>query len=180
MNWLVEQPLPILIGGIVVAAGFAAAAYSTGRGVMLWGLLAAALVTAALLALEHFVVTDVERIEDQIYSAAAAVQNNDLDGVLAHVSPQAAEARAQIEAAMPPHLIRSVSVKSNLKVVVHVPARDSEPMIAEASFNCVIDAARRDGAYAGVVPKFFVVRFRKEAGQWLVTGYEMRDPREGF
>lgn len=175
MIWFVEQPLPIAIAGVVVCAALAAAAYSTGRGAFLIAALIAAIVTVALLALEHFVVTDVEMVEDEVYATAVAIQANDVAGVLSHVDPRAAETRSQIEAIMPRYEIRSVTVIPELKVVV---SDKQKPPAAVASFSCAISASERNSGFSGSAMQRFDIRFQKEGGRWLITGYEMRGTGE--
>jgi hypothetical protein len=74
--------------------------------------------------------------------------------------------------------IDEAKIKRNLAIEVYTRR---EPPRATASFNGVIVGGDRQGTvkhqrYA----RFFVLRFRRENGQWRVVDYEDHDPREGL
>ena len=63
MTTLIEDPTPILVVGILIEAVLAIALLRTGRGVLLWAMLAVAGLTGLGLLLERWVVTERERVE---------------------------------------------------------------------------------------------------------------------
>jgi hypothetical protein len=88
MTWLVEDPAPILVAVVLIEAVLAIALVKTGRGVLLWAIAGVALLGTCLLALEWFVVTDKETVEDTLTKAARALEANDPLAVSACIDPQ--------------------------------------------------------------------------------------------
>jgi hypothetical protein len=62
MTWLVENPWLALSAGIVIEIALLVALIVTGRGRFLYGMVGVFLITAALVALEHWVVTEREEV----------------------------------------------------------------------------------------------------------------------
>ena len=74
--------------------------------------------------------------------------------------------------------VLDVKIKRNLTIDV-VANRGTE--VAEARFNVVARLRGRRGMMdERLYPRFVVVNFRKEDGQWRVRKYEASDPRRGI
>ena len=71
--------------------------------------------------------------------------------------------------------MKKISIKPNLKVNLGRPTPASS---AEARFNVVATLeGPRDLGGTFTVPRFVIVRFRREADGWRVKDYESFDPR---
>lgn len=178
MTWLVEQPLPILFCGIVAAATCAAALVHSGRRGYLYGLITTLVLTGTLLLVEQLVVTQAEEVAATLDRLAADLERNDPDAVVRHISEAAPGLRQEARSRLAQVRIDEAKIKHNLAVEVYARR---EPPRATASFNGVIVGGDHQGAvkhqrYA----RFFVLRFRRENGQWRVVDYEDHDPREGL
>src|ERR1044072_7821242 len=101
MNWLFEQPLLIVILGMIVVLGLGAAWSATGRTAFLYGVGAALLLMIAGLVVERLVVTDKEAIRQTLLIIAHDVKRNDRQAVLRHIHSSRDEIKRKAEAEMP-------------------------------------------------------------------------------
>ena len=98
MTTLLESPWTVILFGIAAEAVLGIILARTGRGVLIWAMAGVLLLVLALVGLEWLVVTDRERIEATLESAAASVAANDPDGVLETIDGSATEARRRSRA----------------------------------------------------------------------------------
>lgn len=168
---LLEQPVPILIVGLLAAAAAGLGFVSTGRlhfGVATLVILA---VTALLLGVEQWVVTDNELIEDVIYSTGAAIAANDHPAVLSHVSPQS----PAIVAKAKQHLSLVTVTSFRIASIKYIDVKaDHRPPLAEAFFQFVISGKLASYDEGTTYPANMRVKFRREEdGVWRITRYEI-------
>ena len=177
MNWLVEDPTPILIAGVLVLAGLALALVMTGRGKLIWAMVATAVVIVVLLIVELVVVTDKERVETTLASASAALERNDVAGVAALIAPEAADMRSRVQSEMGRFQIEEASFR-RLEVEFNYY---TNPPSAQASILATLKVKDRRGEfpYANLPPHPFTVFLRKDGDRWLMTGYDDQDIRGG-
>ncbi len=177
MTILFEQPIPILITGILGLSAFLAALLKTGLVRFLYLAIVAVAVTLALLFVESTVVTPREEIELTLDRIARDLESNQPPRVLQHISQQSPDVRKAVERALKQVEIHRVSVKRNLEVTF--PQGSASTAIA--SFNAVITGSKRKGVVRNqTAPWFFVVEFSKESGEWRVTGYKRLSPQKGL
>jgi hypothetical protein len=88
-----EDPMPIILFGIVAEAVLGIILLTTRRGVLLWAMAGVLVLVLAGVGLEWLVVTERERVEATVEGAAAAVRANDRQGLLQCLDPAAADAR---------------------------------------------------------------------------------------
>lgn len=171
MTMLVENPWPAIVIGGIVEAILIGMLFVTGRlRTVVWMAVAAAIAGGFVL-LEHFVVTDREQIETNLFEIAAAIERGDAQTVVGHISPSATRTidRARFAVSLRPAEVR---ISSDLKIVV----RDEfDPPEADATGTVTVVGSRR---YAGAVPVQVAVYFRKVDGVWLISGHE--EPRLGL
>lgn len=172
MLWLVEEPNYILGLGALLLAVLVAAFVQTQRKVILYGMAATALVTLLLFGIERMVVTERELVRAALYEAAAALQANDRDALLALVADDSPK-RDELARYLGLIEVRRASIKNNLTIEIN--AKPRRPT-AIAKFNAVIEANLREGTGAGMYPRFLIIRLRKEGDRWLILDYEHRDP----
>jgi hypothetical protein len=170
---LLENPWPILAIGILAVALAVGAMVATGKKAFLAAALGVVVLVAGLLALEWTVETDVEQVEQALFDLAADVERNDVDAVVARISPQAVRLRQEARSQLAAVTVRRVGIKSNLEIAVY-PKRN--PPLAEARFNVVITGDVSGSGLGGDYPRYFVCNFRNEDGQWRLYSYENLDP----
>ena len=175
MTWLFERPFPIIVIGGICLALLTAALVQTGKRWLMVALAMVALLTGGLVFLERAIVTDREQVEAVLFDIADALEKNDVDTVVSHISSNCQELQNEAGAVMGSVTISAVRIKNNLKIVVE---EDRDPPLAVAEFNVVIEGSDRAG-FAGQLAyrRFFQVTFRlEEDGQWRIVGYEDLDP----
>ena len=87
MTNLSEDPTYLAGGLLLVAGAFVVALNVTQQGKYLIRAGIALALALMVVAIEWFWVTDNERIEQVVYDLRRAVQNSDVEGVLAHMAP---------------------------------------------------------------------------------------------
>ena len=167
MTTLLENPMPVIFIGIIAGAMLATILVSTRQAWALWALIGVLVLVFAGVALERFVVTDVERVENVLDGVADALEDNDLTRLLEeYFSPDAIDARRQAISAM--GLVEITSVKiSNLTVKIN---RLTSPPTAEADFH---GAVRYDPKNPERIPykhytRRLEVPLRFEGDRWVI------------
>jgi hypothetical protein len=171
MMWIVENPLPILLLGIAAEAVLVVVLFQSGRGAILLAMAAVAGATAALLLVEWLVVTDTERIETVLYRAAAALRDNDVDGVIECLAPAAVKLRRSVAARLANLEVVEARITSRPNIRIN---RLTNPPAATGTF---FGRVRVEGGFGGVVAGPFIgrvtVELEKRDDQWAVTGYQL-------
>jgi len=101
MNTLLENSLPILAVGAVLATLCGLVFLSRRTVPSLLVLAVVVLLTMLLVISERLIVTPREEVEQALSTLLAAVESNDLPGVLAMIDPAAANVRSDAEKLMP-------------------------------------------------------------------------------
>src|SRR5687768_7873292 len=99
--WLLEQPLYIVVIGIVVGILVGGAWTASGRKEFLFALGAVVVFTIAALVVERLVVTDAESIRSTLNEIARDVQSNDHQRLVGHISKANPSLVQRAEAEMP-------------------------------------------------------------------------------
>lgn len=175
MTWLLQEPLYIAILGVVAVAMLGFAWLQTRVQALLYATLAAVVVTGLLLAVEHWVETDQERVAKTLHEIAAAVERNDLQATLRYAASGADEARARVEAEFPRYHFERVSIKHNLEVKINY---DRQPPEATATFNVVVVGTAKSLAGTFHVPRFVEVKLVEQNGHWRVSDYHHWQPQQ--
>jgi hypothetical protein len=171
-----ESPWPAVVVGIVVETMLAIALLRTGRGVILWAMLAVAALVGAAVAVEHFTVTDRKLVGQTVYGAAAAVESNDFNRLMTFVAPRAVEIRGEAQRVLAEIKFSKVSVR-NLEVVVN---RLTSPPSAKATFNVFVSGADRRGEFGELSrPAKVALSLDLIDGRWLITAHDVKlDPHD--
>ena len=178
MSWAVEQPIVILFLGAFLFAATGAVWVQTRDRRALIALGSVVLITGCWLLVERLVVTEVEQVKQTIRNIAQEIENNNIEAVVTYISADDPTLRDEVRRTLALVTVKKVSVKRNLTVTV---TRRNAFTSAEAQFNAVATIEDRRGMLGThVVPRFLVVRLRKEDDQWRVRSYEMSDPRDGL
>ncbi len=176
MTWILEEPIYILILGILTLAFLGFALMQTGYRGIFHAMLGVAALTVGLLILERMVETDKEQIESTLQTIARDVEANDLDAIYGHIYSGAPGILARAKREFPRYTFRHVKIKDNVEVVFE---NDHQPRKAVVTFNVVVDV--RQGAFHHPhVPRFVRVTLLLEEGHWRVAEYSHADPINGF
>jgi len=166
MNWLLQQPLVIIVAGLVVELLLFLALQQTGKKSVAVAMVVVAVLLVGGVALERFVVTPEEAIRTTLYQIAADAQRNDVDAVVAHISRRSPETETLARRRMGPVTFKEVSVKQISDLTVHNPSQSAS---ARVRIKAVGSAGFIDNQ---VVLREFDVDFVLEDGAWKVRGFE--------
>jgi hypothetical protein len=174
MAIFLESPWPILAIGIVIEAVLAMMLLRTGQGRILWAILGVAPVVALGVLIEWAVVTDGEAIADTLYACAAAVEANDIEGLLEHISPSAEKTRADARLVLSQFEMRMARIRG-LEIAVD---RAAKPPTAKAEFV----AFGKGRSRTETLPydhdtRRVIVNLRREGDRWLVVDYHLTGER---
>jgi hypothetical protein len=170
--FLLQDPVPIIVLGIIAVAVLGAMLLSTGRGVFLIAMLGAIGVTLLGVGIEWLVVTEQERVEAAMDNTAAALVSNDIDTVLACCTQSADFTRGQARLAI--RRIEFLKIKLTSVEIDDINYLTSQPTVT-ANFNAVITASDRSGQFGTVTrPIGFTLHLRKESDRWLITSHELK------
>jgi hypothetical protein len=178
MTWLFEQPLVIVVLGIVLLLGLGIAWSSTGRKELLY---AAGLVLSLVvlgLVIERLVTTDAESIRQTLQEIAHDVKHNDHRSLVRHIADSAPEIRQRAEAEMPNYDFSECRVTRVHEIAVDGAAN---PKAAVVELNVVFSGDfRHEGLevsdYTGARwVKLHLVQDKE--GRWRIEDYEHDDPQ---
>ncbi len=169
MTWIVENPAPVIVVGLLVEALLAIALLRSGRGVLLGVMAAVAVVVAGLVVLEWAVETEVERVEATLQNLERALESNDLKRILAHIDPEADRLRTVIGRFQPRYEITTANVGRDLKVTID---ESTNPPTARAVFTARIHGEDRRGTFAGGtwINELELI-LRRHDDRWLLYDY---------
>lgn len=171
MTWFTQNPWPVVALAVASAVGCFGLAVRTGSRWWLNGIAIGLVVGLLAVAVDWLVVTDQEAVTELVERARAAVERNDIEGVLADVDPRAEALCQWIRGAMSAAVILDAHV-GDLRIEV-----GPEPDAARADFLGNIEARDRAGQlpYNRLIQRF-EVQLRRRDGRWWITGVEMREP----
>jgi hypothetical protein len=176
MNWLYEQPLAIVVVGVLVLIALGAAWSATGRQELMYALATAFLLMVAALVTERLVVTDREAIEATLLTIAKDVQSNNIHALTSHVYSGAPELKQKAEAEMPNYHFTECRLTKIHNIEVDVKA---QPRTAVAEFNVVATGSfKAEGMeVSNTIPRWVRLNMvREKDGTWAVQNYEHDDP----
>ena len=180
MTALYESPFLALATGIPTSVILIAIWPQTGVHKLLIAAGAIVALTLGLVFLESAVKTPRERIYETIFAIADAVEREDFDTAIGYVMPDAEIVRSQALNELKKYEIGSISVKSNLLVLLD---HTNDPPTALTGFNVVVKgSAQHLGITNQSVPRYLEVTFQYHQGNdaWYVTSYGHTDIREGI
>ena len=181
MNWLYESPVTIVLLGIAVMLALGVAWASSGRRELVWAILAWVGVVAAMLGIEHFVVTDREQIPITLKQIIQDVKSNDRQKLTRHIYSGAPTLKQKADTELPNYQFTMLRITHIHSVNVDEKAA---PKSAIIEFN--ISAAGKFSA-SGLgeltiaddqqVLRYIKLNLRQEAdGTWKVEDYSHADP----
>ena len=164
-----ENSLPIWVGGALLVTIALVVYQQTRAHWALGAVLGAIVLSGLLLAVERFIVTPREAVEQTLDDLAAAIETDDLPAVLTFIEPNAADVLADAQEIMPQVVIEKCRVASELVIEVDEAA---QPMTAVARFKALGDVTIKRNNMRGGYFDTVEVRFTRDPqGRWLVDGY---------
>ena len=177
MRVLLESPFPALLGGGLLTAMLIGGWVQTAR---LWPLLAALgviAVTVGLVVLEQQVETEREKVTTTLREMVQVVEQNDLEGLLQHIHPEAEDIRQKARREFPNYHFGAISIRPNLEVTI----MDGSPATARATFNVVADGSLAGlGLEESSVRRYVEVDFKQYGDHWKIIGYDHFEPLRGM
>lgn len=177
MTWLTEDvtTLLIVLGCIELALAFAL--YQTGRGVVLYIMGGVLLLAGGLFFTERWIVTEKERVEQTLFGVVDCVENNDVDGVLSYVGPDALEVRTLVQSRMKLVEIQEAKITDSPKIIIN---ELTSPPTATASFTGRIQGQLKMGnQYGDTFISGFTITLRRYDGEWKISTVEVESPIPG-
>ncbi len=173
MSILLESPWPIVGFGISVELVLLILLLVMRRGVLLWWMLGVAAFVGLGVLVEWMVVTDREAIDDALHDCAMALEANDRDRLLSHVSPSATQIRTEMQIIMDRVEVTMMRIMK-LDITVN---RQTDPRTARAVFEAIGRGRDRTGEFPldQTYGCKVTVNFRYENGRWQATDYELAD-----
>jgi hypothetical protein len=169
MTFVTENGLGIaVIGGLVVTLTLV---FFMARrtGASLSAFAAAVGATIGLLAIEWFVQTDREQVASAVHGIYAAVDQNDVEGVLVLIDPKATQIRADVQALMPSVKVESAGSGRNIEIALDESAT---PMTATTTSRAFLNGTHvQTGHPVPYVNQRVDMEWVKNGDQWLLKGY---------
>ena len=130
-------------------------------------MLAVVAATLALLGAERLVVTDRERVQETLYAAAQAVENNQPEALERLIDSGATDVRQTCRNALDRFTFRTAKIASNLHIELRL---DQQPATAESRFTGVarLEGKRQQLVHDQVVRKV-EVQLVQRGDQWLIS-----------
>lgn len=171
MTTLLESPWPVIFVGILVEAALGIALLRTGRGVLLGSMAGVLVLVLAGVALEWAVVTEMERVEETLHSAAAALEAND-EAVFQYLAPTESETRRLLRWAMGRVEFTGIRI-THLQISIN---ELTSPPTAQAHLTATVYFRDRlaEIPYERR-PVDFTLQLEMRSDRWLVRGYQWHD-----
>jgi hypothetical protein len=174
MTWLSEDPTVLLIIGAAIEAILIAGLVKTGRGNLIWAMLGVLAAVGGLLLVERWWVTDRELVQDRLHATVVSLEANDVDGVLAQISPSS-DMRGIIKAILPLVEFDDVDL-NNVQIEIN---EFTSPPTATARFLALVKAKYRgQQSLYERTPFQIEVELEKVGDEWLYSRY-ITGPRSG-
>ncbi len=165
MSILLENPIPVILLGIIAEAVLAIMLVRSGRAVLFWAMAGVAALMAGGICLEWLVVTEVERVEATFEAITEALERNDLEAVLGYLDPADTATRADAARGMGLVEITSANITRIDAEVLYT----TSPPTATAKIAGNLKYRDRSGLIShGTFPLAATVKLRKLGDRWLI------------
>ena len=168
MNYLAENAVPIwAVGAVLLTLALVVFVQTRGRGAVV-AMVVIIVLTATLLTVEWLIETPREAVARTLNEIAAAIEANDLPGVLDYIAPSASEVRSDAETLMPLVVVEKARILGTPDIEI-----DAGPNLRKATVECqalvhvVVKQNGMKGPYMDRVMIYFVER----DGRWLIESY---------
>jgi hypothetical protein len=173
MAWITENPLPLLILGLLAQVILGLILWQTGRGWLMFVMIMLAITNVVLLVLSFVIVTEKEEIAGTLKQLGQTLELNQPDKVMEFISPSASALRGNATRLLKRVKIYEARVASEVDVRFDVPSSTEAQPSATVVFLARIRAKdTKDTSPYEQLAQRFKVKMRKENDHWLVTEYE--------
>jgi len=171
MNWVADNPTPLVLAAVLVAALLGVVYTQTRRKEALAAIFVVLLLGGCVVLLAMSVTTERERVESRLTGLAAALESNDTERVLSFIAPSAARVRSVVEMRLPTVTITEAKVGSNLEITI-LP--EEQPPTAYADFTGKIRATSPIFSGDALYARRFRMEFHLLDEEWYLAEYEDR------
>ncbi len=171
MTWLWEDPWTVLLVCIAIGVGVQIVCSQISQHAMLLGFLGLALFTGAMLGIEHFVVTDREKVENTIHGAAASMASGDFAQVEPFLVKKPNMVHSQAQSWLGHFKVRKVSC-TDLKIKINrltVPPSAHVELWAHAE----LEPGASFGGVTGPFHPRVTLDLEWEDETWKISGAEV-------
>jgi len=166
MSLFIENPLAIVVLGGVLATLAGVVFLARRSGGSLLALVGVIAITLLLLVVERMLVSDAEQVEYGVEGALAAVEANNLEGVLAWIDPAATDVRGDVEALMPLVKVEKARSMGTVNIQFNGPAQ------AVSSIRAFLDGVHgSSGMRVAYFNERVDINWVKVGDRWLINGY---------
>jgi hypothetical protein len=180
MSMFYDQPVWIVVFGIISVAILAVIWAQTGRNGWLYAAGGVFALTLALLGLERYLVSDTEALRATVRQIAADVAKNNPQLVYPHLHSAATGLRQKADAEIPNYEFTECTVT---RVYVLEVDETKSPLEGRVEFMVRVSGSfSYQGAGAnGTFLRYVTLFFGKEAdGKWRIKDYQHRDPQTAW
>ncbi len=168
MTQLFENPIIVAVAGGLLATLALVVFLSRRSGASLGALIGAVSLTVLLLAVERFVVTDREQVENSIVEMLDAVQANNVAGVLEWIDPAEIDIRSDVQTLMPMIKV-DVANAGSVEVIVDSAANPPTADVVCRAFLRGIHT--QSGTPVGYINQQVDLHWVKRGERWLLDDY---------
>ena len=169
---LFEDPMPTLFAGGLIAAILLGVVFTTGRALFLFLAIGVGCLTGLGLLVEQMVVTEMEEVEAVLYEARDHLEANDVDALVALLTPNAEDERQMIQNRLGSMRVDQADVAGELKIVVN---ELTSPPSARAKFLGRIAGSDKTGQMAlGNYITKIEVEFKLANEGWRIDNVEFK------
>lgn len=167
MEYLFENPIPLLMVGIVLLT-FSGVLYFTTRSIgSFLACVIIAVLTISALVMEQIVYTPREQVEVALAGITNAAEENDMQQVLSYLSPTATRTRSMVEKLMPIIDVQQANIISDIDITLD---NEKNPTHATARFDGFFHGKHKSGMPGG--GKFPVeVELVLDEHRWLIEDF---------
>ena len=166
ITWFAENTLTIFMAGAVALALALFFFFQSRTSQAMYSVVAVVLIAAALLLLSWLIETPREAVARSLYSLAATVEANDVQGTLNFLSPKAnREIRKDIEELMPQVRIERARVIGAPEISFDT---DTNPATAYVKCRGIILAVNKKDGMKGGGDDHLIMKWVRPADRWLL------------
>ena len=170
MNWLLQQPLVILVGIGVAELVLYFVLQQTGKKWVVLAMVGVALAGGGLVALERLIITPEEAIRATLRQIARDAEQGNVEAVVAHISRRDPQMQEQARTILKRVTLEEVKVKEVSDLVVRM---DNQPQSASALVRVLAVGGIGNFQHQRTLREFDV-DFVREDNTWKVRGFEDR------
>ncbi|QDU55409.1 hypothetical protein [Aeoliella mucimassa] len=165
MIYLFENPIPLLMIGLVLLTFSGVMYYSTRSVGSFLATVLIAVLTLCGLVMEQIVYTERELVEVAVTSICDAAENNDIEDVRAHLAASATETRKMVDKLMPIIQVEKANVISDIKIELDDP---KNPKHATARFEGYFAGKYKKTGTPGAGRSSVTVSLVRGEHRWLI------------